>query len=132
MKASPQSHLIRLSLADLLNQQGQYRQAKNTAMAMVTTSSGNGNGPNSTATMTDALLMQAVLASRGLKDPDENRLTSQLQARLESQVLRQEALIERPKLTYQIAYGHDVKAGLALFVDNWQLQKEPPDALLFV
>jgi hypothetical protein len=130
LKASPQSHLIRLSLTDLLNQQGQYRQAKNTAMATVTTRSGQGQ--NSTATMTDALLMQAVLASRGLKDPDESRLASQLEARLASQALRQEALIERPKLIYQIAYGRDVKAGLALSVDNWQLQKEPPDALLFV
>ena len=130
IKASPQSHLIRLSLADLLNQQGQYRQAKNTATATVTAA--NGNAPNNTASMTDALLMQAVLASRGLKDPDESRLASQLEARLQSQALRQEALIERPKLIYQIAYGRDLKAGLALSIDNWQLQKEPPDAVLFV
>ena len=129
LKASPQSHLIRLSLADLLNQQGQYRQAKNTATATVTAA--NGNAPNNTASMTDALLMQAVLASRGLKDPDESRLASQLEARLQSQALRQEALIERPKLIYQIAYGQDLKAGLALSIDNWQLQKEPPDAVLF-
>lgn len=130
LKASPQSHLIRLSLADLLNQQGQFRQAKNTATATVTTA--NGSVQNSTGNMTDALLMQAVLASRGLKDPDESRLASQLEARLQSQALRQEALIERPKLIYQIAYGRDVKAGLALSIDNWQLQKEPSDALLFV
>ncbi|WP_143473918.1 tetratricopeptide repeat protein [Limnohabitans sp. 15K] len=128
LQASPQSHLIRLSLAELLNQQGQYRQAKNTAMA----ASPSGNAPNSAATLTDALLMQAVLASRGLKDPDESRLASQLEARLQSQALRQEALIERPKLIYQIAYGRDVNAGLALSIDNWQLQKEPPDAILFV
>lgn len=128
LKASPQSHLIRLSLADLLNQQGQYREAKTIAMAATI----RGNGPNSAATLTDALLMQAVLASSGLKDPDEGRLASQLEARLQSQALRQEALIERPKLIYQIAYGRDLKAGLALSIDNWQLQKEPPDALLFV
>jgi hypothetical protein len=67
-----------------------------------------------------------------LKDPDESRLSSQLEARLQSQAQRQEALIERPKLIYQIAYGRDLKAGLALSVDNWQLQKEPPDAVLFV
>jgi hypothetical protein len=128
LKASPQSHLIRLSLADLLNQQGQYRQAQTIAMAATS----NGNAPNSTASMTDALLMQAVLASRGLKDPNESRLANQLEARLKSQALRQDALIERPKLIYQIAYGRDLKAGLALSIDNWQLQKEPPDAVLFV
>jgi tetratricopeptide (TPR) repeat protein len=128
LKASPQSHLIRLSLADLLNQQGQYRQAKNVA----TSTADSTSALTRAATMTDALLMQAVLACRGLKDPEEARLASQLEARLRSQTLRQEALIERPKLIYQIAYGRDLKAGLALSIDNWQLQKEPPDALLFV
>ena len=82
--------------------------------------------------MTDALLMQALLASRGLKDADETRWASQLEARFQSQAQRQESLIERPKLIYQIAYGRDLKAGLALSMANWQLQKEPPDALLFV
>jgi len=127
LQASPKSHLIRLSLADLLNQQGQYRQAKTVAM-------GNSRGlaQNSSATLTDALLMQAILAARGLKDPDEGRLASLLEARLQSQALRQEALIERPKLLHHIAYGRDLKAGLALSIDNWQLQKEPPDAILFV
>ena len=41
-------------------------------------------------------------------------------------------MIERPKLVYQIAYGQDLAAGLALSIENWQQQKEPPDAVLFV
>jgi hypothetical protein len=81
--------------------------------------------------LTDALLMQALLACRGLKDADENRLAGQMAARLKAQALRQESLIERPKLIYQNAYGQDMAAGLALSIENWQLQKEPPDALLF-
>jgi Tfp pilus assembly protein PilF len=120
LKASPQSHLLRLSLAELLNQQGQYRQAKAVAMKQA-----------DMASLTDALLMQTLLASRGLKDADEARLASQMDARLRAQALRQEALIERPKLIYQIAYGQDLAAGLALSIENWQLQKEPPDAVLF-
>lgn len=128
LKASPQSHLIRLSLAELLNQQGQYRQAKNTATA----NTASGATTAASSPMTDALLMQALLASRGLKDADETRWASQLEARFQSQAQRQESLIERPKLIYQIAYGRDLKAGLALSMANWQLQKEPPDALLFV
>lgn len=120
LKANPQSHLLRLSLADLLNQQGQYRQAKSVAM-----------NQSDMASLTDALLMQVLLASAGLKDGDETRLASQMDARLKAQTLRQEALIERPKLIYQIAYGQDVSAGLALSIENWKLQKEPPDALLF-
>ena len=126
LKVSPQSHLIRLSLADLLNQQGQFKQAKTIAMAT------SGQAQSGTAIMTDALLMQALLASRGLKDADESRLAQQFEARQQSQGQRQESLIERPALIYQISYGRDVKAGLALSIQNWQLQKEPPDALLFV
>ena len=122
LQAHPQSHLLRLSLADLLNQQGQFRQAKAVATAQATPSNSN---------LTDALLMQAVLSSRGLKAPDEVALAQQMAARLQSQALRQESLIERPKLIYQIAYGQDMAAGLALSIENWQQQKEPPDAVLF-
>ena len=120
LQRHPQSHLLRLSLADLLNQQGRFAQAKSVAMY------------RQTSALTDALLMQALLASRGLQEPAQATLAAQMAARLKSQALRQEALIERPKLIYQIAYGQDVAAGLALSIDNWQLQKEPPDALLFV
>ena len=122
LQAHPQSHLLRLSLADLLNQQGQFQQAKAVATA---------NSAKRNANLTDALLMQALLASRGLKAPDEAALAGQMAARLQSQALRQESLIERPKLIYQIAYGQDLAAGLALSIENWQQQKEPPDAVLF-
>lgn len=121
LKTRPQAHLLRLSLADVLNHQGRFLQAKATAMHLA-----------DTASLTDALLMQALLASRGLKDPNESSLASQMAARLKSQAFRQESLIERPKLIYQIAYGQDIPGGLALSKDNWQLQREPPDALLFV
>jgi tetratricopeptide (TPR) repeat protein len=122
LQAHPESHLLRLSLADLLNQQGQFQQAKAVATA---------NSAKVNANLSDALLMQALLASRGLKAPDEAALAQQMAARLQSQALRQESLIERPKLIYQIAYGQDLAAGLALSIENWQLQKEPPDAVLF-
>lgn len=117
LKAQPQSHLLRLSLVELLNQSGRYAEAKK-LIAL--------------DTATDALLMQAVIASRGLKDGEEARLARLLELRLQSQAQRGESLIERPKLIYLIAYGKDPAAGLALSIDNWKLQKEPPDALLFV
>ena len=122
LQVHPQSHLLRLSLADLLNQQGRFQQAKAVATA---------NSTQLNSNLTDALLMQALLASRGLKAPDEAALAQQMAARLQSQALRQESLIERPKLIYQIAYGQDLAAGLALSIENWQQQKEPPDAVLF-
>ncbi len=121
LKSSSQSHLLRLSLADLHNQQADFLQAKKVAMNQIDTQS-----------MTDALLMQALIASRGLKDADETLLANQMEARVKVQAMRQESLIERPKLIYQISYGVDVAAGLALSIENWKLQKEPPDAILFV
>ena len=117
LQASPRSHLLRLSLAELLNQQGLHREAKQLSMQ---------------ETPTNALLMQALLAARALHDADESRLASLFEARMQAQALRQEPLIERPRLIYLISYGKDVAAGLALSVDNWKLQKEPPDAVLFV
>ena len=121
LKLSTRSHLLRLSLAELLNKQGQYQQARATASDQTDLSN-----------LSDALLMQALLASRGTKNADEARLADMMEARLKTQALRQEALIERPKLVYQISYGKDLTSGLALSIENWRLQKEPPDALLFV
>ena len=45
---------------------------------------------------------------------------------------RGEALIERPRMIYLIRCGRDVGAGLALAVENWRTQQEPPDAALLV
>ncbi|MEY4756740.1 MAG: hypothetical protein RJA34_1638 [Pseudomonadota bacterium] len=120
LQTSPRSHLLRLSLADVLNQQGRHREARQIATM---------SGPSDSTT--DALLMQTLLASRGLKDGDEVRLASLFEARMKSQALRQESLIERPKLVYLISYGKDLTAGLALSIENWKLQKEPADAVLF-
>jgi tetratricopeptide (TPR) repeat protein len=117
LKANGQSHFLQLSLAEVFNQQGKYRQARETA----------GKEPYS-----DALLMQALLASRGLQDGDEKRLAGIFEARIKSQALRKESLIERPQLLYLIEYGKDLQAGLDLSIANWELQKEPPDAVLFV
>jgi tetratricopeptide (TPR) repeat protein len=128
LQAQPRSHLLRLSLAELLNQQGRFAEAKAVATHKKTSSSAS----QSSSSLTDALLVQALLASRGLGSSDEAALAGQMQARLQAQALRQESLIERPKLIYQITYGQDLAAGLALSIENWQLQKEPPDALLFV
>ena len=117
LTATPQSHLIRLSLAELLNQQGLFAEAQKVSAI---------------DTPSDALLVQALLANRGLKDKTEVKLAQLIEARLATQALRNERLIERPKLIYLIDYGKDPVAGLQLSIDNWQLQQEPRDAVLFV
>jgi hypothetical protein len=113
----PRTHGVRLALAELLNAQGEHAQAKRWA---------------TTPAPTDALLVQQLLASQALGDADVPRLAQQVDQRMAAQTLRQDTLIERPKMVYFIQYGRDVAAGLTLAQENWAAQKEPPDALLLV
>lgn len=117
LNISPKSHIIKLSLAELWVQQGQYLQVKQMS---------------GSAAPTDALLMQSILAYKGLKDPAEKDLAALLKSRLNAQSLRQESLIERPQLIYLIDYANDPAAGLRLSIDNWKIQQEPRDAVLFL
>lgn len=113
----PRSHGVRLALVELLNARGQHAQAKRWA---------------TTPAPTDALLVQQLLASQALADADALRLARQVEDRMAAQALRQDTLIERPKMVYLIQLGRNVAAGLALAQENWAAQKEPPDALLLV
>ena len=106
---------MRVALTDLLNQQGQFALAKRYAASK---------------SPTDALLVQALLASQGLRDGETAALAEQVEGRLQSQALRQETLIERPQMIYMIRYGRHVAAGLTLAADNWTTQNEPADAVL--
>ena len=117
LKSTPKSHTIKLSLAELWVQEGQFLQVKKMSGSV---------GP------TDALLMQYILAYKGLQDPAEKNLAALLESRLKSQSLRQESLIERPQLIYLIDYANDPTAGLSLSIDNWKIQQEPRDAVLFL
>jgi len=117
LKITPKSHMIKLSLAELWVQEGQYLQVKQMSASVAPT---------------DALLMQNVLALKGLQDPAEKNLAALLESRLKSQSLRQEALIERPQLIYFIDYAQDPSAGLSLSIENWRIQQEPRDAVLFL
>lgn len=113
----PGAHPIRLALAELLNAQGRAADAKRVA-----------SQPNPS----DALLVQNLLASRALNDPDTERLAAQVAARFDSQALRNEALIERPQMVFLIQYGRDTQAGLSMALANWRDQQEPADAVLLL
>ena len=117
LKITPKSHIIQLSLAEIWVQEGQYLQVKQMSGSVAST---------------DALLMQYILAYKALKDPAEKNLASLLESRLKSQSLRQEALIERPQMIYFIDYANDPAAGLRLSIENWKIQQEPRDAVLFL
>jgi tetratricopeptide (TPR) repeat protein len=121
LRKNPKSHLIRLSLTELYNYKGMYQKVLKVS----------GLGAESYL-ITDALLVQALLASRALKDPIESQLLTQIEARLKSQAMREENIIERPKLIYLIRYGKDPESGLTLSIDNWKHQNELPDAVLFI
>ena len=117
LQARPNSHLVRLTLTELLNQQGQFAKARRYAES---------------ASPTDALLVQALLASLGLKDGDTKRLADQFENRMNNQSLRGESLIERPTMVYLITYGRDNAQGLKLAAENWSTQNEPADAVLLL
>lgn len=117
LQKRPNAHLVKLALTELLNQQGQFTKARRYA-----------DSPSPT----DALLVQALLASRGLKDNDTQRLAEQFETRMNNQALRGENLIERPTMVYLITYGRDNALGLKLAADNWRTQNEPADAVLLV
>jgi hypothetical protein len=59
-------------------------------------------------------------------------LAQQFDERMAAQDLRQDALIERPRMIYLIRFGKDVKAGLTMAADNWRTQNEPADGLLLL
>ncbi len=117
LKISPKSHIIKLSLAELWVQEGKYLEVKQMS---------------SSAGSTDALLMQFILATQGLKDPSEKNLASLFESRLNSQALRQESMIERPQMIFFIDYAKNPANGLRLSIENWKIQQEPRDAVLFL
>ncbi len=117
LKVTPKSHFIKLSLAELWVQEGKYLEVKQMSDSVAPT---------------DALLVQLILANKGLKDPAEKNLASLFESRLNSQALRLESMIERPQLIYFIDYAKDPATGLSLSIENWKIQQEPRDAVLFL
>lgn len=116
LQARPRAHLVRVSLAELLNAQGQHAEALRLSLH--------------DAVPADALLVQAVLAARALNDPQAAALDARALQRLQAQDARGEALIERPQMQYWIRSGRDVARGLDLAARNWAEQQEPADAVL--
>jgi tetratricopeptide (TPR) repeat protein len=112
---APRSHSVRLALAELLNHQGAFAKAKRIS-----------NVPNPS----DALLMQSLTASIGLRDAQMPSLTAAWEARMANQALRKDGLIERPAMIYLIRHGKDLEAGLRMAQANWAIQNEPADAAL--
>lgn len=124
VQARPESHFIRLALCDLLNREQQYEKALRYAAQ---------DNPS------DGLLIQSLMAHHGLAQGKNTQalakvqsLAQQFDERMAAQDLRQDALIERPRMIYLIRFGKDVKAGLAMAAENWRTQNEPADGVLLL
>jgi hypothetical protein len=126
LQTRPESHFIRLALCDLLNREGQFDKALRYAAQ---------DNPS------DGLLIQTLMAHHGMAQGAKapplvaakvQSLAQQFDERMAAQDLRQDALIERPRMIYLIRFGKDVKAGLAMAADNWRTQNEPADGLLLL
>lgn len=118
LQRHPGSHLVRLSLAETLNAQGQHAQALQTSLA--------------TVQPTDGLLVQALLAASALRDPRLADLQAQVAQRMDAQTRRNEALIERPQMMFYVRHRADLQRGLALARQSWAEQQEPTDAALLI
>ena len=118
LQRHPGSHLVRLSLAETLNAQGQHAQALQTSLA--------------TVQPTDGLLVQALLAASALRDPRLADLQAQVAQRMDAQTRRNEALIERPQMMFDVRHRADLQRGLALARQSWAEQQEPTDAALLI
>ena len=126
LQTRPESHFIRLSLCDLLNREQQFEKALRFASQ---------DNPS------DGLLIQSLMATQGLTQSKHaspqltqkvQDLAQQFDERMTAQDLRQDALIERPRMIYLIRYGKDIQAGLTMAAENWRTQNEPADGLLLL
>lgn len=120
LDAQPQSHWLRLAMATQLNAMGRHRQAYEVAV----------HG-KPIELLSDALLAQGLLAAQHVDQGLAQIARAVMASRQQAQALRQDDMIERPSLVYLIESGADPAQGLALSIQNWKAQQDPPDAILF-
>lgn len=115
LQSFPRNHVLRLALVELLNQEGRFQEAWSL----------NLQGPRS-----DALLVQAIISSRGMGQASAPLLTAEFKQRLEFQRQRGDELIERPHLVFLLRVEQQPEQALTLALKSWQTQREPADAIL--
>ncbi len=81
----------------------------------------------------DALLLRlAIAANHANKQTRVNEYQTLLKARYKAAHLLSSKLHERDEALYQLEFGGDIKKALKLALDNWDIQREPDDALILL
>ena len=80
----------------------------------------------------DALLLRLALAEVAAGDPAAAKHVEMLGARFAASQARGDVVHRREHARFQLALRHDPKAALALARANWDVQKEPWDARIFL
>lgn len=80
----------------------------------------------------DALLLRLALAEVAAGDPSAKKHVEMLGARFAASQARGDVVHRREQARFQLALRHDPKSALALARANWDVQKEPWDARIFL
>jgi tetratricopeptide (TPR) repeat protein len=80
----------------------------------------------------DTLLLRIAIAERRLKSPDAESHVEALGARFDASRLRGDVVHRREEARYWLELKDDPKRALALAIANWDVQKEPADARIYL
>ena len=85
-----------------------------------------------TAVMPDPLLLRLAIAWLGAKDPRAPAAVADLQARFDAATLRGDTSHGRERARFHLDVQPEAELALAEARSNWDVQKEPADAILLV
>ena len=83
-------------------------------------------------TRPDALLLRLAIAEHRLHTPDAARHIAELRDRFEASRLRGDVLHRREEAMFHLYLLGDAHTALRLARDNWDVQREPPDARILL
>ena len=110
-------HVSLIALADLLLDQGRFREVDDLLEARF---------------QSDSALLRRALARRALKDERWKSDAARLAQRYDAARLRGEALRENEEAWLQLGLLDNPKLALALAQSNWRVQREPIDARILL
>ena len=87
---------------------------------------------NDTAAMPDPLLLRLAIAWLGAKDARAPAAVADLQARFDAATLRGDTSHGRERARFHLDVKPDAQTALTEARGNWEVQKEPADAILLV
>jgi tetratricopeptide (TPR) repeat protein len=117
LRLSPSDFYVRAAYADLMLQQGRPREAL-----------GLLDGQESL----EPLLLRIAIAQKQLRDPALGESSARLRAAFAAELQRGEAVHRREQARFLLEIEEQPHLSLAAALENWSVQHEPDDVLVFV